>query len=56
MKIHGIRLIIWIKHPILAWKAIQRRNIPVINLDNPEYNCTRCGYDHHSGAESYFIL
>lgn len=47
MKIAGIRLITWIKHPILCWEAYQIRNTPVIDLDNPENNCAFCGCDHH---------
>lgn len=37
-----------IKHPIEYWKLLQIRKRPVVNLDNPENNCSFCGYDHHS--------
>jgi hypothetical protein len=47
MKILRLRLISWIKHPILCWQAYQRRNWPIIDLDYPENNCPFCGYDHH---------
>lgn len=48
MRILGYKLSSWIKHPIRIWEAYQRRNWPVIDLDNPENNCSFCGCDHHS--------
>jgi len=36
----------WLKHPILCFEAIQRRKLPVINLDDTSENCKVCGYDH----------
>ena len=42
------KLINILKHPILYWKSWRRRNLPVIDLDNPENNCEFCGYDHHA--------
>ena len=46
MRILGFRLSFLIKHPIESYKAYQRQAIPVVNLDNPEKNCTGCGHDH----------
>lgn len=46
-KILGYKLTSWIKHPILVWEAYGRRNAQVVDLDNPENNCSFCGVDHH---------
>jgi len=46
MKIRHI--LFCIKHPIMAFQAWQRSKLPIIDLDNPENNCSFCGYDHHS--------
>lgn len=54
MKIFGFSLTTWIKHPILAWDAFERRYIPVVNLDYPEFNCDFCGFDHHSEEREDF--
>lgn len=47
MRIFGLRIKTWIFHPILSWEAFKRRNMPVVDLDNPENNCSYCGCDHH---------
>lgn len=49
MNLYNIRLKTWILHPRLCWEAFQRRNWPVVDLDNPENNCSFCGIDHHAG-------
>jgi hypothetical protein len=52
MKLFGYKLTSWIRHPILVWNAFQLRNVPVIDLDNPENNCSFCGCDHHYSERS----
>ena len=47
MKILGYRLQTWIRHPRLVLDAYGRRNVPVVDLDHPENNCSFCGVDHH---------
>lgn len=49
MTLLGLKLSTWIKHPLLAWDAFRKRNLPVVDLDNPENNCSFCGVDHHYG-------
>jgi hypothetical protein len=44
-----MRLITWIKHPILCLEAIKTKKYPVVNLDgefDEPKNCKICGYDH----------
>lgn len=45
MKIKGIRLITWLRHPKICWQSLKNRKAPVVNLDNEENNCSICGYD-----------
>ena len=47
MKILGYKITSWIKHPVLVWEAFKRSKLPVVDLDNPENNCSFCGTDHH---------
>lgn len=45
MKIKGIRIITWLRHPIICWESLKNRKFPVVNLDYPKRNCKICGYD-----------
>lgn len=47
MKIKGIKLVTWLKHPFKCWQSLQYRKYPIVNLDDRRKNCKVCGYDHN---------
>jgi hypothetical protein len=48
MRISGIRLKTWLRHPVLAWEAVQRSKFPMTDLDNIERNCAGCRHVHEN--------
>lgn len=51
MKIMGIKLTTYLRHPLIVWRAYQFSKLPCIDLDHPDNNCHICGYMHHTLKE-----